>query len=63
MVKTRYLVKMKGHFPNFNNNITGKPSCAEPVILKFMIGQKQTGEKNKHTAHAHTCKGSSTLVK
>ena len=46
MVKTRYLVKMKGHFPNFNNNITRKPSCAEPITLQFMIGQNKRQEKN-----------------
>lgn len=28
-----YLVEMKGHLFNFNNNITRKTSCAEPIII------------------------------
>lgn len=28
-----YLVEMKGHLSNFNNNITWKTSCAEPIII------------------------------
>lgn len=32
-----YLVKMKGHFSNFGDNIARKSSCAEPVSITGML--------------------------
>lgn len=48
---------MKGHLRNFNNNITRKPGCAEPIILQVYERSKRREKIRivmRAHAHAHT---------